>query len=151
MKSCDYKKEESVTFRQKERILFLRVLLLFLFISGICACGNPAQKDAYTFSEKARRIKLNVGDIKEITMTSQKDSSWTMVGSSENKEIVDVTSKEDPSEETTTATIPDNGSLVFLVKGVTNGSVRVTFAEKRKGETGPGRTLKTYLVDVVSK
>jgi hypothetical protein len=141
----------SLMSRQKAMINLLRFTCILFLVTGLYACGGLSDKGGYTFSEKHKRIKLGIGEIKEVTLTSQRDSSWTMIGSSENKEIVDVTSKEDPSEETTTTTIPDKGSLVFLVKGVTNGRVRINFAEKRKGETGPGRTLKTYMVDVVSK
>jgi hypothetical protein len=128
----------------------IRFILLFASILYLFACGGLSDKGAYTFSENAKRLKLEVGAIKEITVKSSRDSTWQIIGASDNKEIVDVTSKQDPSEETTTNTIPDNGSLTFLVKGITNGRIRITFSEKRIGETGPGRTLQTYLVDVVS-
>jgi hypothetical protein len=126
----------------------LTFALTIILITGLYACGNKA---GYSFSESSKRIKLNVGEIKEISLSSNRDSTWQVIGSSENKEIVDVTSKQDPSEETTTTNIPDNGSLVFLVKGVTSGSVKITFAEKQKDDTGPGNILKTYQVDVTTK
>jgi hypothetical protein len=140
----------SATSRKKTFPL-LRFILVTFLLSGLYACGSVSNKGDYTFSEKARRIKLGIGEIKEITINSQRDSTWQVIGSSENKEIVDVTSKQDPSEETATTNIPHNGSLTFMVKGVTTGKIRVVFAEKKKAESGPGRILKTYLVDVVTE
>jgi hypothetical protein len=134
----------------KEGTNLIRFTLLFASILYLSACGGLSNKGGYTFSENSKRLNLEVGDIKEITVKSSRDSTWQIIGASDNKEIVDVTSKQDPSEETTTNKIPDNGSLTFLVKGVTNGRIRIIFSEKRIGETGSGRILKTYLVDVVS-
>lgn len=122
-----------------------------MLFTGLYACGGMSNTGNYTFSENSKRIKLNIGDIKEINVTGLRDSTWQVIGSSENKEIVDVTSKQDPSEETTTTTVPDNGKMVFLVKGVTTGSVSITFAEKQKEQEGPGRVLKTYQVQVVTE
>jgi hypothetical protein len=144
-------KNKGLLKTRKAMINLIRFTFILSLVTGLHACGGLSDKGGYTFSEKSKKIKLGVGEIKEITLTSQRDSTWQMIGSSENKEIVDVSSKEDPSEETTTTTIPDKGTLVFLVKGVTTGRVRITFAEKPKAETGPGRTLKTYMVDVVTE
>ncbi|MDO1447923.1 hypothetical protein Q0590_16750 [Rhodocytophaga aerolata] len=127
------------------------VVVLTLFCCSLAACGGMSSKNGYTFSEPSKKIKLAVGEIKEIRLTSQRDSTWQVASSSENKEIVDVTDKADTTEETTTSTVPDKGNMVFLVKGVTPGSVKISFAEKQKEEEGPGRILKTYQVEVVTK
>ena len=127
------------------------VVVLTLFCCSLAACGGMSSKNGYTFSEPSKKIKLAVGEIKEIRLTSQRDSTWQVASSSENKEIVDVTDKADTTEETTTSTVPDQGNMVFLVKGVTPGSVKISFAEKQKEEEGPGRILKTYQVEVVTK
>jgi hypothetical protein len=129
----------------------LKFIFSVLFIAGMYACGGMSGKGGYTFSEQSRKIKLNVGEIKEIRLTSQRDSTWQVVSSSENKEIVDITNKADPTEVTGTSTVPDQGNMVFLVKGVTPGSVRISFAEKQKAEEGPGRILKAYQVEVVTE
>lgn len=98
-------------------------------------------------------MRLNVGDIKELTMATRVDTTWQLSATSDNQEVVDV------SRKPTIAGAGNNrgtdptamGDAVFLIKGVTIGTANVVFSEKQVGTDGAGRVKKTYRVTVVSK
>ncbi|MEZ0610633.1 hypothetical protein ACAW74_19115 [Fibrella sp. WM1] len=96
------------------------------------------------------KIRLQVGDIKEITMTTRADTSWQLTATSDNQEVVDVSRKQ-PIATTGSPQASATGPAVFLIKGVTVGTARVVFSEKQAGSSGDGQVRKTYTVVVSSK
>jgi hypothetical protein len=104
-----------------------------------------------TEPNKGQKLQLTVGDIKELTMDTRTDTTWQLVATSDNQEVVDVSRK--PTAGTTgTGTDPiATGPAVFLIKGVTVGTARVVFAEKQMGTDGTGRVKKAYNVTVTTK
>ena len=126
------------------------VLVCLLALMGACNASR-------TEPNKGQRMRLNVGEINEISMDTRQDTTWQLMATSDNQEVVDVTRKP-------LATITGNGvnngantamatggSVAFLIKGVTAGTARVVFSEKQAGEEGPGRVKRAYFVTVVNK
>ena len=130
-----------IGLRQQYRSVLLMALLVVL---GACNASR-------TESTKGQRMRLTVGDIKEVTIPARPDSTNQLTATSDNQEVVDVSRK--PSE----ATAPNGpqlsttGPTVFLIKGVTAGTAKVVFSEKPVGAEGSGRVRKAYVVTVVSK
>ena len=91
-----------------------------------------------------------VGEIKEITI-SPTNSSFSLTGTSDNSEVVDVSQKPTAAADTSSAKSASSGNLVFLIKGVTVGTAKVIFSEIRADETGDGQVQRTYVVQVKSK
>lgn len=102
-------------------------------------------------STKGERLRLNVGDIRELALSTRSDTTWQLTATSDNQEVVDVSRK--PAIATVgSGTNPTSaGPAVFLVKGVTAGTANVVFSEKQMGTDGNGRVKKTYVVTVVNK
>ncbi|WP_229364513.1 hypothetical protein [Fibrella aestuarina] len=96
------------------------------------------------------KIRLQVGDIKEISMATRADTTWQLTATSDNQEVVDVSRKQ-PVAATGGPPASTPGPAVFLLKGVTVGTARVVFSEKQLGATGDGQVKKTYTVVVSSK
>ncbi|MEZ0539933.1 hypothetical protein [Fibrella arboris] len=96
-----------------------------------------------------QKIKLNVGDIREVTVAARADTTWQLAATSDNQEIVDVSRKATLPGVGTGASVA--GDAVFLIKGVTAGTARVVFSEKQPTTDGSGRIKKTYTVTVVSQ
>lgn len=124
-------------------ILTLKGVGTLLLLAGLSGCSQSGP------STSAKRMRLAVGEIKEVSLPGRAGSS--VVGTSDNQEVVDVTQKP--------FTPADSGAMqrgsvvptVFLVKGVTIGTARIVFADKTTGEDGPGRMRQTYMVQVNSK
>ncbi|MBO0949011.1 hypothetical protein J2I46_10485 [Fibrella sp. HMF5405] len=98
-----------------------------------------------------QKLRLNVGDIQEVTINTRADTTWQLAATSDNQEVVDVSRKQ-----TMTSTGSGSASVqarraVFLIKGVTAGTARVVFTEKQAGANGDGQLKKTYVVTVTSK
>ena len=102
-------------------------------------------------SAKGQPMRLTVGDIKEVTVAARPDTTYQLTATSDNQEVVDVSRKSTdvtaPGGPPSTTTAP----TVFLIKGVTAGTARVVFSEKKIGTNGAGRTKKTYAVTVANK
>lgn len=97
-----------------------------------------------------QRIRLEVGQIREISVPRRGDSSWQLVGTSDNQEVVEVSRPElAPAVDTLKRT--NAGPAVFQLKGVTVGTANVIFSEKQASDPGNGQVKKTYIVQVVSK
>ncbi len=109
-------------------------------LSGLLACTPNAQPGTC-------RLRLYVGEIKEVALRSPADTSAQLLAVSENKEVVDISRQEAVHQQPTA--LPTR--LVFLLKGVTAGKARVVFSEKPAGSLVPERTRKFYLVEVVNK
>ncbi len=122
--------------------LFRRFRLLLLVV-GLAACGRTQPPGA----GPQQRMRLTVGEIREISLPSPADTTVTLAGSSDNSEVVDVSPKQTAGAVQPTAP----GTRIFLIKGVTIGTARVVFSEKRTGTAADGPARKTYLVQVVSQ
>lgn len=122
-------------------------LTLGLLLTGLVACSRGQLPGA----GPQKRMKLKVGEISEVSLARPADSLVRLTGSSDNSEVVDVSPKEDAATQASPTTSSASGQRVFLIKGVTLGTARVVFSEKRTGEAGDGQVRKTYLVQVVSK
>ncbi|GAB3506746.1 hypothetical protein GCM10027341_40310 [Spirosoma knui] len=112
---------------------------------SVSACSRTAQTGPQS------KLRLEVGQIKEVTLSASGDGSTQLVGTSDNQEVVDVTRKQPGPESTATIQTGDSGPIVFLIKGVTVGKANVTFSEKKTGEEGSGQAKKTYVVEVRAK
>lgn len=115
-----------------------------LLLVGLTACSTSTATtgQASPGTGRQQRMKLTVGDIKEVSLARPADTMLVLTGSSDNSEVVDVSQKQQAGQ---------SSPLTFLIKGVTSGTARVVFSEKRTGDAGEGQVRKIYLVQVVSK
>jgi hypothetical protein len=127
-----------------------KIIFVLLLINILGACKGTLS-DHSDKTTNARRLRIKVGQVKEIKLSSPKDSTLLVVGSTDNEEIVDVSRREVGYELNDATKSEPTGSAIFLIKGVTNGNAKVVFAEKKVDEEGPGRILKTYMVEVITK
>jgi hypothetical protein len=116
--------------------------ILLILIVGIQAASCNRQGNTSASALKPKNIRLVVGKIREVRMPVPADTTIQLVASSENNEIVDV-SKQTPGQPAT--------EEVFLIKGVTPGTVKVTFARKKINEEGAGDITHMYQVRVVNR
>lgn len=119
------------------------VLLTALLLTGLSACRSDKSVGRQT------RIRLTVGEIREVSLPGRGDSTVQLIGSSDNQEVVDVSRRQLAPAVDTLQT--GSGPTVFQIKGITVGTANVIFSEKRTGETGSGQARKTYVVQVTSK
>lgn len=131
------------TLRWRQCYGFALLTCLFAVLSACSANRSD--------STTGQRMRLSVGDIKEVTLSARPDSTNQLTATSDNQEVVDV------SRKPTDATAPNGPQLstaapvVFLIKGVTAGTARVVFSEKPVGGEGTGRVRKAYIVTVATK
>lgn len=123
-------------------------LLAFLFLTIYLFCLNGCSADKPSGSKK--RIRLQVGEIKEISIPGRSDQDLQLIGTSDNQEVVDV-SRPDLAPAVDTLKRTNGGPSVFQIKGITVGTANVIFSEKKPTETGNGQIKRTYVVQVVSK
>lgn len=109
---------------------------------GFIACGQHGVSGPQT------RLRVAVGQIKEVTLSASSDSTRQLVATSDNSEIVDVSPKEVATAATGTVKSPTN---TFLIKGVTVGTARVVFTETQANTPGPGPIRKAYSVRVTDE
>ncbi|MCY7353124.1 MAG: hypothetical protein LH606_21120 [Cytophagaceae bacterium] len=128
--------------------------LLFLLFIALISCSQNAQSVAQPGETEAwakpKKVRINVGEIKEIRLRSSADTTLQVLSTSENPEVVDVSRKQAPQESTPLKpgrSVP----VVFLLKGVTAGTAKVILSEKATGLNAPEKIRKTYLVQVVNK
>lgn len=119
-------------------------MLIILLIFSLASCRSDK-----SFGNK-QRIRLTVGEIKDITMPSRGDSATQLIGTSDNQEVVEV-SRQQAAPAVDTLKRDNSGPTVFQLKGITIGTANVIFSEKRADEAGNGKARKTYVVQVVSK
>lgn len=120
-------------------------LLLCLF-AVLSACSTNR-----TDSEKGQRMRLTVGDIKEVSIPTRPDSTNQLTATSDNQEVVDVSRKPSEAVALNGPQLATARPVVFLIKGVTAGTAKVVFSEKPTGAEGSGRVRKAYVVTVVTK
>jgi hypothetical protein len=114
------------------------VLFAGLLAGALPACTRNA-------GSAGKKLRLHVGEVREITLRAPADTALRLRADSENKEVVDV------SERETVATTPSSKRSTFLFKGVTAGSARVVVAEKPAFGAGPDRVRRAYRVEVVNR
>lgn len=119
-------------------------LLLAALLAITTACSSTKNEGS------KQRIRLSVGEIKEISLPSRGDGSTQLIGTSDNQEVVEV-SRPELAPAVDTLKRDKSGPTVFQLKGVTVGSANVMFSEKQPNETGSGQVKKTYVVQVVAK
>jgi hypothetical protein len=122
-------------------------LLPVVLLAVLTACGGAGSST----SGGAKRLRLEVGKIKEVDFRLGPDTTLQLYSSSENKEIVDVSRAESAPEDVAARPAKGTDRAVFYIKGISPGRANVVFSEKKNGQEGPGRTLSTYNVEVVSK
>ncbi|MFD2570844.1 hypothetical protein ACFSUS_09390 [Spirosoma soli] len=99
---------------------------------------------------RKQRIRLTVGEIKEISMSGRGDNAVELIGTSDNQEVVEVSRQQlAPAVDTLKRTNP--APTTFQLKGITIGTANVIFSEKQANDQGNGQARKTYIVQVVSK
>ncbi len=127
---------------------FIPVVLATLLLAVLSACGGPGSGAS---ASQPKKVRLAVGKIKEVDFRLQSDTTLHLYSSSENKEIVDVSRAESAPEDVSARPAKGAEKAVFYIKGVSPGRANVVFSEKKDGQEGPGRTLRTYSVEVVSE
>ena len=120
----------------------LALLAGLLALFGACTANRMSMATG-------QKLRLSVGEIKEVALATRPDTTWQLTATSDNQEVVDV-SRKPPVVATGTVT-PTTGSAVFLIKGVTAGTAKVVFTEKQPGTDGSGQMKKAYVVIVTSK
>lgn len=116
------------------------VVPLGLILGGLAACT----------ATRPQKLRLHVGEIKEVTLRVPADTSRRLLATSENPEVVDVSQRQAVAEGVTPPPAPAS-EQTFLLKGVTAGTVRVVFSEKPNGMQTPERVRRAYRVEVVNK
>jgi hypothetical protein len=119
---------------------------LILLLTGSLACSQNSQTDT---GEK-RKLKVTVGEIKEVSLPSRGDGSSELIGTSDNQEVVEV-SRQQLAPAVDTLKRDNSGPAVFQIKGITVGTANVVFSAKPLNQTGSGQTVRTYVVQVVTK
>ncbi len=122
--------------------------LAVLLVALLAACGGAG---GGTSAGGAKRLRLEVGKIKEVDFRLSPDTSLHLYSSSDNKEIVDVSRAESSPDDLAARPAKGADRAVFYIKGVSPGRASIVFSEKKNGQEGPGRTLSTYAVEVVSE
>ena len=120
-------------------------LLALLFIN-LAACSKSNQPS----SGSQRKLKVAIGEIKEVSLSRSGDGSSELIGTSDNQEVVEV-SRQQLTPAVDTLQRKSNGPTVFQIKGVTVGTTNVVFSEKPMNQTGNGQLIRTYVVQVTAK
>ncbi len=118
------------------------ILLILLAMLSACSIGH------HPGSQK--RLRVAVGQIKEISLPNRGDSSTELIGMSDNQEIVDVSRQQlAPAVDTLKRT--GASATRFQIKGITVGTANVIFSIKALNQMGSGQMVRTYMVQVTAK
>ncbi|MEZ0484971.1 hypothetical protein [Fibrella aquatica] len=98
-----------------------------------------------------QKLRLMVGDIKEVSVPTRSDTTWQLNATSDNQEVVDVSRKQTIATVGSAASSSPAAEVVFLIKGVTAGTASIVFSEKQPGADGAGTVKKRYRVTVVNQ
>jgi hypothetical protein len=143
-----------ITLRQVINCRFIVSICLValgnLFLLEFTACTGLQGSQSGRPGDQAKRIRVAVGEIKEVNLDRQ-DTTLQLVGTSDNTEIVEIEQQKLALAGTHTRKRHSSGTVVFLIKGVTNGTAKVVISEKRSDEEGEGRIRRTYSVAVFTK
>ena len=123
-----------------------------LVMAALLAACSPGRQPK-DHAAKGEKIRMQVGDIKEVRLTSPKDTSARLFGTSENQEVVDVSLKQLTPTDVNALNLKasERTPSVFEIKGITAGTARVVLSEKQPGTDGAQKIRKTYTVEVVAK
>lgn len=121
-------------------------LLLFTLslLVGLSGCSPKSQ------SNKGTRMRLAVGEIKEVTI-DRLGGNVSITGTSDNQEVVDVSQRAFTAADSSALKQGNAVPTVFLIKGVTIGTARVVLSEKTADQTKDSWVRRAYVVQVVSK
>lgn len=121
-------------------------LSCFAWLMGTLLLAMPLACRQNTQSASGQPMRLAVGEIKEVTLSSRSP----MAGASENQEVVDVSQKPLTPADSSALGQGNAVPMTFLIKGVTIGSARVMLSDKASDGAVSGRVRKAYRVQVVS-
>ncbi|QMW06818.1 hypothetical protein H3H32_01875 [Spirosoma foliorum] len=94
-------------------------------------------------------MRVSVGEIKEVSLSTESDSAAELIGTSDNQEVVEVSRPQlAPAVDTLTN---KKSPMVFQIKGVTVGTANVIFTTKPLNQAGSGQTIRTYIVQVTAR
>ncbi|SOD78482.1 hypothetical protein [Spirosoma fluviale] len=110
------------------------------------ACNRTGQSDMGS----KKRLKVSVGEIKEVSLPNRGDAGSELIGTSDNQEVVEV-SRRQLAPAVDTLTRANTGPTVFQIKGVTVGTANVTFTTRAMTASGNGQPVRTYVVQVTAK
>jgi hypothetical protein len=123
-----------------------KLILLTFLTASLIACTKSNQPG----SGSQKRLRVSVGEIKEISVPNRGDGSSELIGTSDNQEVVEV-SRRQLAPAVDTLNRNNAGPTVFQIKGVTAGTANVVFSTKPLSQPGSGQTIRTYVVQVVAK
>jgi hypothetical protein len=121
-------------------------IAFFWLVVGLVACSsaNPSG------SGSQKKVRIAVGEIKEITLPNRGDEKSELVGTSDNQEVVEV-SRQQLAPAVDTLKHNNTRSTIFQIKGITAGTANVVFTTKPLNQAGNGQTVRTYVVQVSAK
>lgn len=114
-----------------------------MVLLGLSACSRSE-------TGTKKRLTIDVGQIREISIPSRGDGTSELIGTSDNQEVVDV-SRQQLAPAVDTLKHTNDGPTVFQIKGVTVGTATVVFSTKPLNQPGQGRPIRTYVVQVRAK
>lgn len=123
-----------------------KLIWLGFLAAGLLACNQTGQTDGGA----KRKLRVSVGEIKEVSLPNQGDGSTELIGTSDNQEVVEV-SRQQLAPAVDTLKRDNNGPTVFQIKGITVGTANVVFSQKPLNQTGSGQPVRTYVVQVSAK
>ncbi|ADB36547.1 hypothetical protein Slin_0483 [Spirosoma linguale DSM 74] len=119
-------------------------LLALLFTAF--SCSHSGQSDVGA----KKRLKVSVGEIKEVSLPNRGEAGSELIGTSDNQEVVEV-SRRQLAPAVDTLNRINTGPTVFQIKGVTVGTANVTFSTRAMTASGNGQPVRTYVVQVTAK
>lgn len=128
----------------------LRKLTIFASIIGLIIGFPACNKSSQPGTGSQKKLRVSVGEIKEISVPSRGDSSVELIGTSDNQEVVEV-SRQQLAPAVDTLNRAGTGPTIFQIKGITVGTANVIFSAKPMNATGSGQPVRTYVVQVVTK
>ena len=130
--------------------IWLRKLTIYASIISLIISFLACSKNGQSSTGSQKKLRVSVGEIKEISVPSRGDNSVELIGTSDNQEVVEVSRQQlAPAVDTLKRT--GASPTVFQIKGVTVGTANVIFSAKPMNATGSGQPLRTYIVQVVAK
>lgn len=123
----------------------VRTFVLFWLVLAGASCSKGTMPN----DGPQKKLRVSVGEIKEISLASRGDGAAELIGTSDNQEVVEVSRPQlAPAVDTLNR---KNSPTVFQIKGVTVGTANVIFTTKPLNQTGSGQTIRTYIVQVTAK
>lgn len=119
--------------------------VLFWLVFACISCN----KGSLPSSGPQKKLRVSVGEIKEVSLSTESDGVAELIGTSDNQEVVEVSRPQlAPAVDTLTH---KKSPMVFQIKGVTVGTANVIFTTKPLNQAGSGQTIRTYIVQVTAR